>query len=668
MFATNRLKVLRSKRETTGRTRLLLERLEERCLLAGGVVEFPIPTTSSQPFSIVSGPDGNLWFTEMSVDKVGTITTTGTVSDTLIPTASSSPAVITDGPNNNLWFTEMTGDKIAEVTTAKKFTEFIVPTASSGPLGITTGPDGNLWFTEQTANKIGVVTTSGKFTEFILPTANSEPSEITTGPDGNLWFTEMGGNIIGRITPTGTVTEFPLPTAASAPYGITTGPDGNLWFTEMSGNKIGRITTSGSITEFPVLTLSSAPFDIAAGPDGNLWFTEQSGNKIGQITTSGAVTEFPVLTASSEPTGITAGPDGNMWFTEQSADKIGQELLTTTSPPPPSGGGSSTTSLALSPFPTVQNGSEIGAINGSASINLDSNGDGIFDDGDAMFTFGSPGDAYLAGNWSGVGFDDVGIARPTSSGTKEFVLDNDGNSLFNLTDSVFFFGLNTDTPLAGDWDGTGPTRIGVARAQANGSAVFTLDTNGDGVFDAGDQVYSYGQAGDMFISGDWNGAGKTEIGIVRPMPSGELEWVLDTNGDGVFDSGDSVFFFGANGDTPVVGDWNGAGKDEIGVERPQANGTAIWTLDYNGNGTFDSSDKVFAFGQASDQFITGKWTPPPPALFSGDGVLSALVQALKADANFVAIVNQAIMAWEQAGITPQDTAPPGKRQLSNRRL
>ena len=36
-----------------------------------GYVEYAIPTASSAPQNIVTGPDGNLWFTELTGNKSG---------------------------------------------------------------------------------------------------------------------------------------------------------------------------------------------------------------------------------------------------------------------------------------------------------------------------------------------------------------------------------------------------------------------------------------------------------------------------------------------------------------------------------------------------------------------------------------------------------------------
>ena len=38
---------------------------------SGKILEFPIPTPSSETFFITAGPDGNLWFTEASGNNIG---------------------------------------------------------------------------------------------------------------------------------------------------------------------------------------------------------------------------------------------------------------------------------------------------------------------------------------------------------------------------------------------------------------------------------------------------------------------------------------------------------------------------------------------------------------------------------------------------------------------
>jgi virginiamycin B lyase len=320
--------------------RLRVERLEDRCLLSGGITELPFPGGFGAPVNITSGPDGNLWFTQAlsGIDTtvssfIGRITTDGTVTEFPIPTiffgfAGFFSLHITAGPDGNLWFTGESN--IGRITTSGVVSEFALPPEAPGitksPVGITTGPDGNVWFTEVLLNftlqhppgRIARVTPSGQITEFPLTMIGGEPLGITAGPDGNLWFTETGQGVhnIGRITPSGVITEFALPDPQSGPFAITAGPDGNLWFAD-SNNTIGRITPNGAITEFAIPTANSFVQAITAGSDGDLYFTEEFTNKIGRITTSGMISEFTIPTSQSSPDGITAGPDGDVWFAER---------------------------------------------------------------------------------------------------------------------------------------------------------------------------------------------------------------------------------------------------------------------------------------------------------------------------------------------------------------
>jgi len=332
----------------------------------GSIDEFAVPTATSQPLSIVTGPDRNLWFTEFLGNKIARTTPEGAVTEFPIPTTASGPDEIDVGADGNLWFTEVFGNKIGRITPAGAITEFVVPTAFSRPTVIAPGPDGNLWFSERgtaanPGNKIGRITPSGAITEFVLPNPGSRPLGVTAGPDGNVWFTEQTGNRIGRIDPgTGAIIEFALPNTGSTPFEITGGPDGNLWFTEATGNRIGRITPQGVISEFALPGPRRGPNTIRRGPDPNaardcgaqrrslgeaafavrygtfgncvaqlattqtLWFTETSANAVAQITTDGVVFEYAIPTANSMPIGVTEGPDGAVWFAENGANKIGR--------------------------------------------------------------------------------------------------------------------------------------------------------------------------------------------------------------------------------------------------------------------------------------------------------------------------------------------------------
>ncbi len=228
---------------------------------------------------------------------------------------------------------------------------------------------------------------------------------------------------------------------------------------------------------------------------------------------------------------------------------------------------------------------------------------------DRAFAFGGiPGDIPISGDWNGSGSTKVGIYRPSNG---LFILDYDGDGQFTAADKAYDLGVGVeagDIPLVGDWNGDGKTKVGLFRQ----GFFWILDTNGDGVFQQGvDQTFAFGGvAGDLPVVGDWNGDGKSKLGLFRQG----FFWILDYNGNGLIDNvnqtgGDKAFAYGGiAGDVPVVGDWNGDGKSKVGVFRDGF----FWVLDANGNYQFDGTgtgqDLAFPFGGISgDKPVVGKW-------------------------------------------------------------
>ncbi|MDX1948357.1 MAG: SdrD B-like domain-containing protein [Pirellulaceae bacterium] len=147
------------------------------------------------------------------------------------------------------------------------------------------------------------------------------------------------------------------------------------------------------------------------------------------------------------------------------------------------------------------------------------------------------------------------------------------------------------------------------------------------------------------VTGDWNGDGKTEIGIFY-----KGEWFLDLNGNGQWDQGDLWAKLGTEADRPVTGDWDGDGKDDIGIFGPEwpgdprhlehepglpdadntrvinraknpppnpeqaTDGERLLRLTATGKERADLIDHVFQFGGPADIPIAGDW--------NGDGIRS----------------------------------------------
>jgi streptogramin lyase len=251
---------------------------------------------------------------EAASSPTAKVVAAGAITGSYSLPAGSSPKGITAGPDGKLWFTDEGSDKIGKITTTGTVTEYALP-ASSDPTGIAKGPDGNLWYTDFNTSKIGKITTGGTKTEYTVGGVAAVASGIVAGPDGNIWVTDPNESKIRKVTTAGAVTTYSLP-AESEPTDIAVGSDGKLWFTEYAKSKIAKITTGGTITEYAI---GLGAEYIAPGPDGNLWFTTAFG-KYGKITTSGVTTTFTLPESAGEA--IVAGPDNRMWFPLGSANKI----------------------------------------------------------------------------------------------------------------------------------------------------------------------------------------------------------------------------------------------------------------------------------------------------------------------------------------------------------
>ena len=298
---------------------------------AGVITEYKqgIPSGDTPANSITLGSDGALWFCLDGMSPaIGRIDpATGAISHFA---TTSDPRSVTTGPDGNVWFiggAGMATGAIGYITPAGAITE--ITTGFSGispdPEAIAPGPDGNMWFLDVgNPYAVGHVNLKAKPYSLSETTTGVDPlavlGNLTAGPDSNVWFTANG--YIGKVTPQGTVTEIPAGTdglqSGAQPDEIMTGPDNNLWFDDQySGfDAIGKIIPATSaITEYPLKT-ATTPWTMTFGADGNAYVTQTG--LVAQMTTSGKVTEFPTTSNMSgmDNDSMLQGPDGNVYYND----------------------------------------------------------------------------------------------------------------------------------------------------------------------------------------------------------------------------------------------------------------------------------------------------------------------------------------------------------------
>ncbi|MDB6065266.1 MAG: lyase-like protein [Pedosphaera sp.] len=149
----------------------------------GLVMLFQLPATNAGPTDIIVGPDNAMWFTESTTNKIGRLTTdvfasppnTNALTEYILPftsvttTSPNQPYGLLSGNDGNIWFGDRgvgSIDRLILNTPGTNVTQFFPPTANSGPTRLAIGADRNIWFGES-ANNIGRLLTNGLLTSSV---------------------------------------------------------------------------------------------------------------------------------------------------------------------------------------------------------------------------------------------------------------------------------------------------------------------------------------------------------------------------------------------------------------------------------------------------------------------------------------------------------------------
>jgi streptogramin lyase len=324
---------------------------------AGAVAEFSLPGTSGQPRGIAAGSDGNLWFSEPIASQIGRMTPTGTERDFSLPEDHPSavgpgipqfPGEVAAGPDGNLWFTEYSANKIGQlipgirvigqatvglassatpsvIGQAVTFTATVTgtPPGGSTPTGTVTFQDGpdTLGTAALSANGTAVFTTTmlASGTHAILAVYSGDMN-FTAGTSAVLLQTVLAPtttSVTSSATPSvfGQAVTFTATVTAAAPgRGM---PSGTVQF-QVDGNNFGSpvALNAGQATSMPTSTLSVGVHTVQVVYSGDSNFVPSTG-KFTQTVNPAAAS---VVIVSGLPASMAAGTSASFTVTVQDAN------------------------------------------------------------------------------------------------------------------------------------------------------------------------------------------------------------------------------------------------------------------------------------------------------------------------------------------------------------
>jgi hypothetical protein len=197
------------------------------------------------------------------------------------------------------------------------------------------------------------------------------------------------------------------------------------------------------------------------------------------------------------------------------------------------------------------------------------------------FAYGSPTSEPRMGDWDGDARDTVGVVAvdPSTNFLVWFLRNSNTPGAPDITPFAYG-GVGSFAVVVGDWDGDGKDTVGVVEVDPSTNfLVWKLrNSNTPGAPDV--TPFAYGGVGSVaVVVGDWDGDGKDTIGVVELDPSTNfLVWKLrNTLTPGAPDV--TPFAYGGVGSQVVVGDWDGDGKDTVGVvETDPSTNFLVWKL------------------------------------------------------------------------------------------
>jgi streptogramin lyase len=294
----------------------------------------------SQPYSVATDADGNVYVADAGNHKIRKITPAG---------------VVTTLAGSTQGYTEGTG-------AAAQFYY---------PYGVATDADGNVYVADTFNQAVRKITSTGVVTTLAGGTNGSADGTgaaaqfnyltgVATDAVGNVYVADKDNNKIRKVTPTGEVTTLAGSTSGSAdgtgaaaqfsgPYNLATDAIGNVYVADASNSKIRKVTPAGEVTTLAGSTAGFADgtgaaaqfqyaYGVAVDAGGNVYVSDTYNHAVRKITSAGVVTTLAGGTQGATDgigtaaqfnylTGVATDAAGNIYVADKDNHRIRKIII-----------------------------------------------------------------------------------------------------------------------------------------------------------------------------------------------------------------------------------------------------------------------------------------------------------------------------------------------------
>jgi len=274
--------------------------------------EFEIPTPCTQPLSIISDNEGNIWFAQTNTGNLAMFDPTSEVfteyqNDMWDADRTSMIWGIYYTQDEEIWFTDEASDNLWKFSIKdKKYSKFDFPgkTENSFPQKIGFYKDRFL-INDFTGSQVITVNHNDLDKGIVTYSSINVPegfytSQASVDNEGNIWFVmwkyQEDAILIKTNSETQEIEQFSLPDNLKAPNGISIGPLNQIWIADTASSSFFKFnpddtTTIEYVTSDPPLwtygnstglikTPITRPYWNGFDDSGKMWFNQQTANRM----------------------------------------------------------------------------------------------------------------------------------------------------------------------------------------------------------------------------------------------------------------------------------------------------------------------------------------------------------------------------------------------------